>query len=326
MNKNALEDAVAGLYRAAAGLEDWSHALFAASAVLHDETATLRLTLDCGASQLALAAGAPSVGSICDGRGGQGAAERSRREAAELVGPALDALCGDALPLSDAARRIVFHLREALLTAEACARAAALGPGLLDRLTLPVLLLDAAGAIRFLNAAAARELAGAGPLLRRDGRLAGRDPLADGQLHAFLAAVAREPAQQLGGRPAASASAPVLTGPARSGGPRRLALQAIPTALAGQPLLLVLLHDLAGARLPAVATLMRVYGMTPAQAEVTLALLRGLSADEVASERRVSSHTVRDQIAAVFAKTGVSRQAELVARLAALPTSLLGLE
>jgi len=46
---------------------------------------------------------------------------------------------------------------------------------------------------------------------------------------------------------------------------------------------------------------------------------------DVATEHAVSPHTIRAQVKAVLAKTGTSRQAELVSLLAALPMTALGL-
>ena len=41
-------------------------------------------------------------------------------------------------------------------------------------------------------------------------------------------------------------------------------------------------------------------------------LARGLSLAEVSEAQNISPHTARAQLKAIFAKTGVSRQAELV--------------
>jgi len=287
-NNTALDDAVAGLYRAAAGLDSWADALAAAAAVLGGDEPALRLALDAAVADLPTPAGSASA------------------DGADLA-VALQ---------TDAARRIAFHLREAVLTRQARTRQSGLGAALIGLLRFPVLLLEAGCRIRYHNAAAARELDGGGPLLRRDGRLVGRDKAVDAHVQGYLHAAGRH-----GGD---AGIAFVERGPGGRGG--RIALQSIATTLGGKPLCMLLLHDVDGARLPAAATLAQVYRLTPAQAGVTLALLRGLTADEVAAERAVSSYTVRDQIAAVFAKAGVARQAELVARIAALPSALLGLE
>jgi DNA-binding CsgD family transcriptional regulator len=45
---------------------------------------------------------------------------------------------------------------------------------------------------------------------------------------------------------------------------------------------------------------------------VAILLARGLSLAEVAKAQNISPHTARAQLKSIFAKTGVSRQAELV--------------
>lgn len=59
-------------------------------------------------------------------------------------------------------------------------------------------------------------------------------------------------------------------------------------------------------------TLSQLFGLTRAEASLATLLARGLSVTEAAEELVVSPHTARAQLKAVFAKTGVTRQAELV--------------
>jgi DNA-binding CsgD family transcriptional regulator/PAS domain-containing protein len=62
-------------------------------------------------------------------------------------------------------------------------------------------------------------------------------------------------------------------------------------------------------------TLCALYGFTTAEAKLASLLVDGLSLDDAASTLGTSIQTVRSQLKAVFAKTQVSRQAELVALL-----------
>ncbi len=55
-----------------------------------------------------------------------------------------------------------------------------------------------------------------------------------------------------------------------------------------------------------------LFDLTPAEANVATLLARGLSLAEVSSAQGISQHTARAQLKSIFAKTGVSRQAELV--------------
>jgi len=55
-----------------------------------------------------------------------------------------------------------------------------------------------------------------------------------------------------------------------------------------------------------------LFGLTPAEANVAILLARGLSLAEVAQAQGITQNTARVQLKSVFAKTGASRQAELV--------------
>lgn len=65
--------------------------------------------------------------------------------------------------------------------------------------------------------------------------------------------------------------------------------------------------------------LSQMFGLTHAEASVTNWLVSGRSIDEYAQHRGVSLETARSQLKAVLSKTGMSRQAQLVAALARLP-------
>jgi DNA-binding CsgD family transcriptional regulator/PAS domain-containing protein len=55
-----------------------------------------------------------------------------------------------------------------------------------------------------------------------------------------------------------------------------------------------------------------LFELTPAEANLATLLARGLSLAQVSSAQAISQHTARAQLKSIFAKTGVSRQAELV--------------
>jgi len=59
-----------------------------------------------------------------------------------------------------------------------------------------------------------------------------------------------------------------------------------------------------------------LFDLTPAEAKVACRVATGLTVDEIAGEAGCAVGTVRQQLKSVFAKTGVSRQAELVGILA----------
>jgi DNA-binding CsgD family transcriptional regulator len=63
-----------------------------------------------------------------------------------------------------------------------------------------------------------------------------------------------------------------------------------------------------------------MFGLTPAEAKLSVEISRGKSPTDIACLNGVSIATVRSQLAAVFAKTQTSRQTELVGLLAACGT------
>ena len=59
-------------------------------------------------------------------------------------------------------------------------------------------------------------------------------------------------------------------------------------------------------------TLGDLFELTPAESNLAILLARGLSLAEASDAQTISQHTARAQLKSIFAKTGVSRQAELV--------------
>ncbi len=82
--------------------------------------------------------------------------------------------------------------------------------------------------------------------------------------------------------------------------------------------LLLVLSDLGGTAAGLVSELRELFGLTLAEAEVAAAIFDGADAAEIAVTRTVAETTVRKQIAHVFRKLDVNRQAELVRLLAGL--------
>jgi DNA-binding CsgD family transcriptional regulator len=121
-------------------------------------------------------------------------------------------------------------------------------------------------------------------------------------------------------------------GPVRSAAPpgsvfvRRLnraplAIEALPvaglTADAFRPALAVLVvTDLDQRPVPSKETLRAAFGLTVAEARLASRLASGESLDSAANVLGITKETARSQLKAVFAKTGTSRQADLVALLA----------
>jgi len=55
-----------------------------------------------------------------------------------------------------------------------------------------------------------------------------------------------------------------------------------------------------------------LFELSPAEANLAIKLARGLSLAQVCAEQSISQHTARAQLKSIFAKTGATRQAELV--------------
>ena len=59
-------------------------------------------------------------------------------------------------------------------------------------------------------------------------------------------------------------------------------------------------------------TLHQLFGLTPAEARLCIALVKGKSVEEYAREAGISSNTARTHVKRIYSKTGVRRQSELV--------------
>jgi DNA-binding CsgD family transcriptional regulator len=66
---------------------------------------------------------------------------------------------------------------------------------------------------------------------------------------------------------------------------------------------------------PSVELVQSLFDLTAAEARVARSLTMGQTVDEIASEKGVSSHTVRTQVRGVLEKTGSRRQADVIALL-----------
>ena len=80
----------------------------------------------------------------------------------------------------------------------------------------------------------------------------------------------------------------------------------------------LLLKDLGDAPAISQSSLMEVFGLTPAQAQLASLLATGKSLEQIAREMSISSATARNHLKAVFARTTTRRQAELVSLLSRL--------
>ncbi|GJE66179.1 hypothetical protein LNAOJCKE_3394 [Methylorubrum aminovorans] len=97
---------------------------------------------------------------------------------------------------------------------------------------------------------------------------------------------------------------------------QRLVFQAMDITAMGEAHRLLILIDLAVRAQVCAPVLEKIFGLTAAEGRLAAEISRGLPLATIAQSRKVSIATLRSQLASIFAKTGTSRQPELVALLA----------
>ncbi len=233
-------------------------------------------------------------------------------------------------PFGDPEKRVlslfVPHLRNAVRLRRFVdaleARASAIGE-ILDRLEVGVVLLGRGGRAVFANATA-REIAQAHDGFTIDA--SGLRGATSNQTEALGALVAmatddsKAPGHRVGGRIAlartsGARSYSVLVAPLS---PKNVGFEvdgAVAVAFVADPDRA--LHSPAD-------SLRALYALTPAEARLAIQLAQGRSLHGAADELQITLHTARSQLKAVFAKCGVSRQAELVQLLMAVSGGVKG--
>jgi DNA-binding CsgD family transcriptional regulator len=168
--------------------------------------------------------------------------------------------------------------------------------GQLDRLRCGMVFCDAEGQVDWLNRCAERLLAD-GPL-----RLVGSRLLGDNEANTTKLLIELFEAGLAGGHSARYLRL------GRGEGALHVAIQAADDL---STVVLTLTRPGRGADVPTDA-LIRLFGLTPAEACLVGALAAGSTLEEHAQQRGVMVGTVRAQLKHVYAKTGVRSQSELV--------------
>lgn len=183
--------------------------------------------------------------------------------------------------------------------------------GAVDQLSVATIILDEKGRVLNTNTMAATLLKASDGLGLRGQQLRIEDRNIDRQLQAGLAGVIQ--AQQAGETSVVKALR-VPRAPGRSA--LGLVIRPVPVAEWGEgqsgPCAAVFISDPDQRDSASQQTLGELFGLSPAEANVAILLARGLSLAEVSQAQNISPHTARAQLKSIFAKTGVSRQAELV--------------
>ncbi len=215
------------------------------------------------------------------------------------------------------------HLRRASLIGDLLDQArvsASLYREALDNLAAPVILTGADGAILYANAGAEKMLAANGPIYSKNGKLQVQNPATARALHEAIASAAKGEGS-LGSRgiglpisavdrpPAVAYVLPLTEGSARAAFRPACAAVFISTTTSASPL--------------PEAVLITLFDLTPAEARVLLLIGGGTSASKCAMMLGIGESTVKTHLSRIFAKTGTSRQADLVKLISDIGTPLV---
>ncbi len=180
-----------------------------------------------------------------------------------------------------------------------------LPPSILDRIGVPIFVVERDSHVRYANAAGTYMLSNGGPLRMIDDTLSA-DTLPDAQrlktaiAHSF----------------AAGESQIVLM---KDESARRPPIAVIvPMRNGADEHALVLLRQSSASNGALTNALRQLFRLSPAEAAIAMSLATGADLHEIAEERHVKLNTLRSQIASIMAKTNTRRQAELVALVARL--------
>jgi DNA-binding CsgD family transcriptional regulator/PAS domain-containing protein len=183
----------------------------------------------------------------------------------------------------------------------------------LDQLPTGVILVDASHRIVFANAAAERTLTSGAGLTVEDGRLEAILASETTTLRSLVAAAVRT---TTGGDALHPGGAMNVSRP-QSGRPLSVLVTPVPIAAnhgsSGQGAAAVLISNPDEPQAPDAAVLRAVFGLTGAECRVVIAMCSGLSLEEAATLLEITKETARSYLKHAFAKTGTSRQSELVA-------------
>ncbi|MEZ5504393.1 MAG: helix-turn-helix transcriptional regulator [Halioglobus sp.] len=182
--------------------------------------------------------------------------------------------------------------------------------GAVEQLLVATIILDEEGRVLSTNTTAAALLAAPNGIVLEGQHLRLADRSADRELRALLAAVTQARRETL---PQAARAMQVP----RPGAPDLgLVVRAVSPAGGAQgrgiPSIAIFVRDPQQAAEPPQQVISRLYGLTPTEVNLAMLLANGRTLDETAAQLSISRNTARAHLRAVFAKTGVTRQAGLV--------------
>lgn len=221
------------------------------------------------------------------------------------------------------AQRLCFHLTHAAQIYEATRRTsvdAVVGNETLNRLDAPVMLITTGRQAVTLNTACSALLAQDGPLrLGRDGYLQCSDLSADAEISRVVRMMSAPTSVDAEGTRALSRSVVRVSPPGNMRPLLACFIALRPAATMGAfgdaNLVMLVVHDPNQAGQMNPFQVAAVFGLSPAEARVAVALAEGASPQEIASRHGVSLQTIRTQARAIYSKLEVNRVAELTALL-----------
>ncbi len=227
-------------------------------------------------------------------------------------------------------RRLGGHLDQALamyFKLQQLAVPTFIGLETLSRLPYPILLLNESRRLVYQNDLARELIARSALVHGNQGLLCGPDAQGDAQLLLALRTLGLSSGAYLGQGSTHIADKAFVRLQNSKGdwlGVHAHALRSAKSmgAFGAKDLALVMLHEPGGLLEPDPFVVASMWDLNPAEAQVMVGLGRGLTAQDLATQRGVSLATIRSQLQAAMAKTGATRQAELVSLLSSMPPVL----
>lgn len=195
----------------------------------------------------------------------------------------------------------------------------------LNALATPIVLTDAEGRILYANGSAERMLSGDAPIQSRAGLLQSQNPAMGGALLTAIAAAANAdvtlgargiglPISGVGQSPAVAYVLPLTAGTARAAFSPARAAVFVSTTISTTPI--------------PEAVLITLYDLTPAEARVLLKIGSGVGATATALALGIGENTLKTHLNRIYAKTGTSRQPDLVKLIADIgaPLAVAGID
>jgi len=210
--------------------------------------------------------------------------------------------------------RLLPHLRRSLHVHNLLGRSESLGSlyaQAINRLSVAILVLDETGQVLQLNAVAQHLLEHADGLKLVGGRLEATYPSDNRELHKLIRETFKayesgqtQPREALSiARPSGEVSLGVVIKP--------VPVQAWAEGK-GRPTMVVYVCDAVSKSQASNAMARQLFNFTPSETALALELANGLSLEEAAENLNIMRNTARAHLRAIFSKTGVRRQAELV--------------